>query len=294
MPKETRKSYPVSLKLDAIDYAKTTSNHVAARMFGVDHTQIGRWRTKEEDLRKARLTKCRVGSGALATYEIAEESLKKWILNQREKGLCVTPYDVKSHMKRLLATDFKQLYPDAVNDFKASDAWFNRFLNRHNLSLRRRTKISQKLPKELHEKLCSFHHYICTLQKDNNFDLNCIANMDKTPIFFDMVSALTLDCRGAQSIPICTTGNEKNRLTCILGILADGTKLPLMVIFKGKRKPKGQYPPGLVLRMQKNGWMDENLMKDWLEMIWLQQAENASPKKSLLVLDSFVGHLLHL
>jgi len=87
MPKETRKSYPVSLKLDAIDYAKTTSNHVAARMFGVDHTQIGRWRTKEEDLRKARLTKCRVGSGALATYEIAEESLKKWILNQREKGL---------------------------------------------------------------------------------------------------------------------------------------------------------------------------------------------------------------
>jgi len=34
-----QKSYPVSLKLDAIDYAKTTSNHVAARMFGVDHTQ---------------------------------------------------------------------------------------------------------------------------------------------------------------------------------------------------------------------------------------------------------------
>jgi len=85
MPKETRKSYPVSLKLDAIDYAKTTSNHVAARMFGVDHTQIGRWRTKEEDLRKARLTKRRVGSGALATYEIAEESLKKWILINAKK-----------------------------------------------------------------------------------------------------------------------------------------------------------------------------------------------------------------
>ena len=85
MPKETRKSYPVSLKLDAIDYAKTTSNHVAARMFGVDHTQIGRWRTKEEDLRKARLTKRRVGSGALATCEIAEESLKKWILINAKK-----------------------------------------------------------------------------------------------------------------------------------------------------------------------------------------------------------------
>jgi len=138
----------------------------------------------------------------------------------------VTPYDVKSHMKRLLATDFKQLYPDAVNDFKASDAWFNRFLNRHNLSLRRRTKISQKLPKELHEKLCSFHHYIRTLQKDNNFDLNCIANMDETPIFFDMVGALTLDCRGAQSIPIRTTGNEKKPAYLRFGYIGRRNQAP--------------------------------------------------------------------
>ena len=70
--------------------AKTTSNHVAARMFGVDHTQIGRWRTKEEDLRKARLTKRRVGSGALATYEIAEESLKKYIESTRKRTMCDT------------------------------------------------------------------------------------------------------------------------------------------------------------------------------------------------------------
>ena len=39
-------------------------------------------------------------TGALPTYEIAEESLKKWIFDQREREICVTPYDVKSHMKR--------------------------------------------------------------------------------------------------------------------------------------------------------------------------------------------------
>ena len=245
---------------------------------GVDHTQISRWRMKEEDLRKASRKNRRVGSGALPTYEIAEESLKKWIFDQREREICVTPYDVKSHMKRLLATDFNQLYPDAVNSFKASGSWLNRFLNRYNFSLRRRTKISQKLPKDMHEKLCSFHNYIRTLQKNNNFELNCIANMDETPIFFDMVGALTIDCRWAQSVPIRTTGNDKNRLTCVLGILSDGTKLPPMVIFKGKRKPKGQYPPGLVIKMQKNGWMDKNLMKDWLETIWLQRPENVSQK----------------
>jgi len=82
MPRETHKSYPASLKLDAIDYAKTTNNCVAAQMFGVDRTQIGRWRMKEEDLRKASQKNRRVGSGALPTYEIAEESLKKWILER--------------------------------------------------------------------------------------------------------------------------------------------------------------------------------------------------------------------
>jgi len=65
MPKETRKSYPASLKLDAVSYAKKTSNHAAARLFAVDHTQISRWRTKEEDLKKARQTNRRAGSGAL-------------------------------------------------------------------------------------------------------------------------------------------------------------------------------------------------------------------------------------
>jgi len=160
-------------------------------------------------------------------------------------------------MKLLLATDFKQLYPDAIDIFKASDPWFQGFMDRSNLSLRRRTKVSQKLPKDLHEKLCSFHEYIHSLQNNNNFERSCIANMDETPIFFDMVGALTIDCRGAHSIPIRTTGNEKNRFTCVLGILADGTKLQPMVIFKGMRIPKGCYPPGLVVRMQKNGWMNK-------------------------------------
>jgi len=37
---------------------------------------------------------------------------------------------------------------------------------------------------------------------DYKCSLNRINNMDETPIFFDMVGALTLDYRGAQSIPI--------------------------------------------------------------------------------------------
>ncbi|CAG8624567.1 23121_t:CDS:2, partial [Cetraspora pellucida] len=197
MPKEKRKSYPAFIKLDAINYAKQTSNHAAARMFSVNHTQISRWRKKEEKLKKAKQTNCRIGS-----------------------GIGVTPSDVKSNMKRLLNTEFRQIYSNAIYKFQAADTWFYRFINRSDFSLRK-------------------------------------PNVDEIPIFFDMVGALTLDYR------------------------ADKSKLPPMVIFKKKRKPKGQYPPGLIIRMQSKGWMDEELMKDWIESVWLRRAEtwnNISPE----------------
>jgi hypothetical protein len=261
MPKETRKSYPASLKLDAIVTQKKPSNHAAARLFAVDHTQISRWRTKEEDLKKARQTNRRAGSGALPSYPLAEKLLKRWILNQRERGIGVMMSNFRwNYCLPLILSNYILMLLTVsklpIHGFKV--LWIGVIY----LSAGRRTKVSQKLPKDLHEKLCSFHEYIHSLQNNNNFERSCIANMDETPIFFDMVGARTIDCRSAQSIPIRTTGNEKNRLTCVLGISADGTKLQPMVIFKGKRTPKGQYPPGLVIRMQKNGWLDDNLMRD--------------------------------
>ena len=63
-----------------------------------------------------------------------------------------------------------------------------------------------------------------------------------------------------------------------------------MVIFKGKRVPRGQYPSGIVIRMQENGWMDEELMKEWLEAVWKPRLGGQN-KRSLLVFNSFEGQL---
>ena len=58
--------------------------------------------------------------------------------------------------------------------------------------------------------------------------------MDETPVYFDIVENLTIENRDAKTVQIWITGNEKNRFTCVLTVLADGTKLPPIVIFKGK------------------------------------------------------------
>ncbi|CAG8808694.1 12277_t:CDS:2, partial [Dentiscutata erythropus] len=213
MLKGKRKSYPVNLKLNAIEYAKKTNNYAAARFFNVDHTQISRWRVKEEEFKNARKTSRRVGSGASSLYPLTENSLKEWIVKRRQRGIAVTPKNVKFCMTNLLSNEFKLSYSNALNTFKASDPWLNFFMNRFNLSLRRRTKTSQKLPKDLYEKVTEFYSFINELRINNNFELNCIANMDETPIYFDMVGAYTINDRGARTVPIRTTENNKNRFT---------------------------------------------------------------------------------
>ena len=106
-----------------------------------------------------------------------------------------------------------------------------------------------------------------------------------------MVGTMTVDYRGAKTVHMRTTGNDKSRFTCVLAILADGTNLPPMVIFKGKRLPKGDYPPDVVVRMNKDGWMTEELMIDWLDTIWGQRIIEHGKKRSLFVVDSLRGHL---
>ena len=90
--------------------------------------------------------------------------------------------------------------------------------------------------------------------------------MDETPVFFDMVGNLTIEERSAKTVRIRTTGNEKNRFTCVLTVLADGTKLPPIVIFKGKKIPKN-LPSEIIVLMHPKGWMDESGMKTWFDKV---------------------------
>ena len=61
-----------------------------------------------------------------------------------------------------------------------------------------------------------------------------------------------------------------------------------MIIFKGKRELKLDYPAGWIVTVQEKGWMNETLMLKWIKDIYLKYTMK---KRSLLVLDSFRGHL---
>jgi len=143
-------------------------------------------------------------------------------------------------------------------------------MRRHGLALRQKTKIAQKLLKDLEEKINLFH----------------------TPMCFDLPASRTIDIKGKHTVQIRTTGHENTHFTAVLSCMADGTKLKPMVIFKRKRIPKGEkFLPGVVIHCHPKGWMDEEGIILWLNKVWDTRPGALLKKKSMLVWDQFSSHL---
>ena len=68
--------------------------------------------------------------------------------------------------------------------------------------------------------------------------------------------------------------------------------VPPMVIFKRITMPKDKFPKGIVVRVNKKGWMDETMMKAWLRECYSKRPGGFfRQSKALLVLDSMRAHI---
>ena len=71
--------------------------------------------------------------------------------------------------------------------------WFERFQNRYNISLRRKTHCSQKPPTALEPAIKKFHSFLLRLRNTGNFKASDLANMDQTPLPFVLDDGKTYD-----------------------------------------------------------------------------------------------------
>ena len=58
----------------------------------------------------------------------------------------------------------------------------------------------------------------------------------------------------------------------MLACLADGMKLPPVIIFKLVNVPREEFPDGVIIRANAKGWMNEDEMSWWVENVWTQRA----------------------
>ena len=166
-------------------------------------------------------------------------------------------------------------------------------MKRHNLSIRTRTTVSQQLPDDYQEKLMLSRTYCTNKINDQKIKLKHITNMDEISLTFDILVNRTLKRTGSSAVSIRTTENEKSSLTVVLGCQVIGQKLPPMVIFKRRTLPKEKFPAGLIIKANPKGWMDEEMISDWLREVYVKRPDGFFHKSpSLLIYDSMRAHLI--
>ena len=140
----------------------------------------------------------------------------------------------------------------------------------------------------LGDKVAAFHRKIIRLHRRYNYETSRIGNMDETAVYLDMPGERTLKEMGMRSVLVRTTGHDKDKVTVMLAALADGTKIALLVIYKGVWPPKS-VSNGIVVAMSRNGWNNEEITKLWLEKCW-GRLRNSLPH--ILVWVSSKSHVM--
>ena len=280
---EKLRNYTISFKLKVLNYAKEKGNRDAARYFHVDRKRVREWRKNEDNFKKMHgqlnVRKRRDGAGKKVASQEIELQLLGWFKTRRDKRVRVTGKGLRKEARRL--------HQEAGNQqFKASCHWLRRFMHRHGISFRRATHVAQKSEVELSEKVQHFLTYVIKMRKRKNYALCDIGNMDETPVWVDMPGEYTLELKGTRSVTMKTTGYEKSRITVMLAAMADGTKLPPMVLFKGVRPPK-EIPLGIHIKMTPKATSNTEVMQHWLHNVWRKRGNT----RRMLVWDSFSAHI---
>uniref|UniRef100_A0A8D0DA03 HTH CENPB-type domain-containing protein n=1 Tax=Sander lucioperca TaxID=283035 RepID=A0A8D0DA03_SANLU len=267
-----RNSYDANFKLMVVNEAESSNNCKAAKKFGVTECNVQRWRAQKERLKNTNSQRKAFRGPQSGKFAELDDRIYEYVIEKRRDAMPIT--------REIIQLRALELAKDT--------GW----CTCKGLTLRRRTSLAQRLPSDFEEKLLSFQRYVLKLRKTHSYPLDQIGNADQTPVFFDMPTSVNVAKKGDKSVIVRSTGNEKNRITVMLACLADGTKLPPYVILKRKTMPKETMPAGIIVRAQEKGWMDTDLVVDWLKVVWGRRCGALHKKRNMLVLDAFRGHLM--
>ena len=218
----------IKSKLKVIKYEKPFSQKEASIKYTIPKSTINDWMKKEKEFANVpheKLAKKTFHKGKQLNYPALETALINFIeFNMKlfnpisTMSLILILYEIIPERKSLpINTNQKFIY---------------HFLARNGYSFRTKSHVGQIIQDNCFLQTSLFLNEVWDHRI--SFWDNIIANMDETPIFFNMTPAKTIAKQGGKSIIIRTQNQEKCRVSVLLTIAADGNKLPPFIIFKAK------------------------------------------------------------
>ncbi|RHY06509.1 hypothetical protein DYB36_014446, partial [Aphanomyces astaci] len=164
-----------------------------------------------------------------------------------------------------------------------------RFCKRHCFSRQRpaKNKLKQTVLAEVAAEFAGdFHHEYASYSKDSVFDV------DETGIYYDLPPSYISAVRGGSS-KISAGEKHSMRMTAVLTVRTDGTKLPLMFIMRGT--PGGRiesselptFPSEHYYAVQTKAWMHGRV---WAQFLWEVLGESIE-EPSVVLMDNFECHV---
>jgi hypothetical protein len=120
--------------------------------------------------------------------------------------------------------------PESALNFKCLTIYMRRFFKKHGLSFRRACSCSRPdlNDQEVSEFVLLFHISL------EIFGPTAMVNFGESSWRLVMVSERTVAQRGAETVNWFINGDAKATFTFFASVVADGTKLPLIFVAKGK------------------------------------------------------------
>ncbi|XP_016076166.1 PREDICTED: pogo transposable element with KRAB domain isoform X3 [Miniopterus natalensis] len=280
-----RRSYDAGFKLMVVEFAESTNNCQAAKQFGVLEKNVRDWRKVKPQLQNAHAMRRAFRGPKNGRFALVDQRVAEYVRYMQAKGDPIT-----REAMQLKALEIAQEMNIPEKGFKASLGWCRRMMRRYDLSLRHKVPVPQQLPEDLTEKLVTYQRSVLALRRAHDYQVAQMGNADETPICLEVPSRVTVDNQGEKPVLVKTPGREKLKITAMLGVLADGRKLPPYIILRGTYIPPGKFPSGMEIRCHRYGWMTEDLMQDWLEVVWRRRTGAVPKQRGMLILNGFRGH----
>lgn len=287
-------------------YAVTGNVKATARKYKIHSQNIRNWKKTITGLTDGLNKKRRPSDHAVNLERVDLWShLLKYFHQLRDRDLPVSVTTLCREARRLESLIFCHMFFRCFCRFDPSfltgkdpalRARINRFINREGLVHRRRTHIAQNTRHD-QTVIDDFIHCVNETIEMMKIPAAAVVNIDETNRDFDAPASTTLEQRGLRSVSVRSTGSSA-RCTVLLGVSLAGEKLPAFIVFSGTRNGRiirevtgdvvsRGFPADVVMSVQKKGWIDQELMLEWIDRVWKPWVQQKNFSFSYLLMDSF-------
>jgi hypothetical protein len=272
-----RKSIKIEFKRSVLEWIyedednpKTSyaaERHFCAQGHNITKQAIHGWLRKRNEIflnsdKKSR--RLSGGGNRTALPPEVEDILKGLILEERQEGNRVNGSLVKQWALELAAEH-------QIEKFNASCGWLDKFLQRNELSFRRGTNLTSLTMHELVQRAFRYMDFLQQkiLTPPGIYHSHTVL-MDETAVYLEDPRQVSVNEKGRRHVILKSTGFASMRVTVLLSVRPNGTKLTPVIIFK-KAKETGlnaERCEGCYVFYNEKAWVNQNLIKKWIDIVF--------------------------